>query len=100
MTKELDPPPVEKWSVVCVHVEKVKSFAPTVNHYVADVFLGNPSTIGRKSLLSIGSGAAAIVDSEGNAGALDTATPVPVPSCALSKDGVLNQDWMLLEATS
>ena len=28
------------WVVICHHVEKVKSFAPTVNHYVADVFLG------------------------------------------------------------
>mmetsp|Transcript_9272 Transcript_9272/g.22637 ORF Transcript_9272/g.22637 Transcript_9272/m.22637 type:complete len:97 (+) Transcript_9272:100-390(+) len=28
------------WIAVCVHVEKVKSFAPKVDHVVADVFLG------------------------------------------------------------
>ena len=28
------------WIVVTTHVEKVKSFAPNVNHYVADVFVG------------------------------------------------------------
>jgi hypothetical protein len=28
------------WVVLCTHVEKVKSFAPNVNHYVADVFVG------------------------------------------------------------
>ena len=26
-------PPMNDWIVVCTHVEKVKSFAPTVNHY-------------------------------------------------------------------
>lgn len=98
MTKRLDPAPPGPWTVICVHVERVKSFAPTVNHYVADVFLGNPETIGRNDLKSAGC-AAAIIDDEGSIRVLDTAKPAPVPSCALSADGVLNHDWMRLEAT-
>ena len=101
MTKILVHPPVEEWSVTCVHVEKVKSFAPTVNHYVADIFIGNPTTIGRKDLLSSsGAGAAVIVDGNGNAKVLDTDTLAQVPSCALTKDGVLSHDWMQAETTN
>jgi tRNA G37 N-methylase Trm5 len=34
----------EEWIVLCNHVERVKSFAPTFSHYryVADVFVGPP----------------------------------------------------------
>ena len=97
MTKELDPPPTDEWSVICTHVEKVKSFAPTVNHYAADVFIGQPEDIGHDS--SVGRGSIGIVDSAGKAAMSDLTTPLVIPSCALSKDGVLHQDWMLNEAS-
>jgi hypothetical protein len=28
------------WIVLCTHIERVKSFAPTVCHFVADIFVG------------------------------------------------------------
>lgn len=96
MIKELEPSPTGEWSVICTHVEKVKSFAPTVNHYVADVFLGEPETIGYGGV--VGQGSVAIVHTTEKAVTLDLTEPLVIPSCALSKDGVLHQDWMLYEA--
>ena len=92
MVQKLEHAPKHKWSVVCTHVEKVKSFAPTVNHYVADVFLGSPDSIGLES--SVGPGRVGIIDKEGNATIVDVSTPLNIPSCALSEDGVLHQEWM------
>jgi hypothetical protein len=31
------------WIAAVVHIKKVKSFAPHVNHYVADVLVGPPT---------------------------------------------------------
>ena len=31
----------EQWVAICEHVERVKSFAPKIDHYVADVFVGH-----------------------------------------------------------
>jgi len=81
------------WIAVCTHVEKVKSFAPKVDHVVADVFVGPcdsskvPSLTNERSCLETG-----VLDSMGEF----TLTPLdtPVPSCALNKDGVLHQNWM------
>jgi hypothetical protein len=105
------------WSVICTHVEKVKSFAPTVNHYVADVFVGQAETLSNTLPFCgmVPPGSVVIVDDEkddvddgdGNDNGvghtrtvttIDLSTPLVVPSCALSKDGVLNQDWMGVEA--
>jgi tRNA G37 N-methylase Trm5 len=77
------------WIFVCDHVEKVKSFAPTVAHYVADVYIGS---IDRYT----GSG----ITRPGQAGVVADGTfhncpdSVELPSCALSPDNVLSQQWM------
>ena len=83
----------DNWIAVCTHVEKVKSFAPKVDHVVADVFVGPcgsskvPSLPDERSCLETG-----VLTSMGEF----TLTPLdtPVPSCALNKDGVLHQNWM------
>ncbi|GAX21709.1 tRNA wybutosine-synthesizing protein 2 [Fistulifera solaris] len=76
------------WMVVLHHVQKVKSFAPTVNHYVADVCMGPPEVVAQRTgCLEARPGVAfyrgVIVDGD-----------VPIPSCALSENGVLHQEWM------
>lgn len=78
------------WIVLCNHVERVKSFAPTVSHFVADVFVGpeHGSPI-------------AIEHSNNRAGILRDGKyipcpdSVPTPSCALSTEGILSQAWMM-----
>ena len=81
----------KEWLVVCTHVEKVKSFAPMVDHVVADVFLGSSKTftICRNNFVCSG-----VVDSSGDfiSTQLEKVSP---PSCALSKDGVLHQKWLM-----
>ena len=76
-------------------MEKVKSFAPTVNHYVADVFVGpkglSPIEEGKEE--SFGPGATVnrktgIIEIQPNGATLT------VPSCALSPDSALHQAWM------
>lgn len=74
----------EPWVVIGTHLEKVKSFAPTVFHYVADVYCGPPTeeqVPGAVGYLQQGHFVPA------------TRTVAP-PSCALSSNGVLNQAWM------
>lgn len=80
------------WHAVCNHIERVKSFAPKVDHYVADVFVGplsSPSLFGKG------------VDNVTTTGVLHsgvfTATPLDVstPSCALNTEGVIHQKWMM-----
>ena len=95
MTKDLDLPSSQPWSVICLHVEKVKSFAPTVNHYVADCFLGNPESVGLGD--KILPGTTGYVDHEGKIEVIDLISPLRIPTCALSEDGVLHQDWMRME---
>jgi tRNA wybutosine-synthesizing protein 2 len=97
MVGELNPPPADLWAVLCTHVERVKSFAPTVNHYVADVFLGNPTCLVNRGELQPGS--VGIVSATGHLELVDLELPLQAPSCALSKDGVLNQGWMIEEST-
>ena len=84
----------EDWIAVCIHVEKVKSFAPKVDHLVADVYVGpwnSPKVattlIGQKKIHQTG-----IINSGGEfvATPLDTSKP----SCALSEEGILHQNWM------
>ena len=80
------------WHAVCNHIERVKSFAPKVDHYVADVFVGplnSPSLFGKG------------VDNVNTTGVLHsgvfTATPLVVstPSCALNTEGIIHQKWMM-----
>ena len=101
----------ENWVILCDHVERVKSFAPTVFHYVADVFVGIPSEtsyprgykflheemgakFSTKSPNSIPSCRAWMLQRSSQTWipALDETTVRP--SCALSPDGVLSQEWM------
>ena len=78
------------WVVVCNHVERVKSFAPTVSHFVADVFVGpgyaSPCALDRANTR------AGIL----RAGKyIPCPNIVPTPSCALSTEGILSQKWMM-----
>lgn len=91
------------WVVVCHHVEKVKSFAPTVNHYVADVFMGSqaPLSVHPHYVKHQPNALHTLAEDETcffyNRSTLEfEACPVDIspPSCALSADGVLHQEWM------
>lgn len=81
------------WHAVCHHIERVKSFAPKVDHYVADVFVGplnSPLLSGRKGLDDVN--ATGVLHS-----GVFNATPLHVstPSCALDTEGVIHQKWMM-----
>jgi tRNA G37 N-methylase Trm5 len=78
------------WVVLCTHVEKVKSFAPTVNHYVADVFVGPADRVPFDVELKAGH-AAVYHDNQRVEHCPASVTP---SSCALSPEGVLHQSWM------
>jgi tRNA G37 N-methylase Trm5 len=82
------------WVVLGHHLEKVKSFAPTVNHYVADVYLGpRPSFTYSTSNgpFHCEPGFVGFVEK----GKLKECRPgVKPPSCALSATGALHQEWM------
>lgn len=77
------------WIVLCTHVEKVKSFAPTVSHFVADVFVGDRAC--QEFAVEIDSSRVSYVI-DGNM--VSCSPDVSTPSCALSPDGVLSQEWM------
>jgi tRNA G37 N-methylase Trm5 len=79
------------WIVLCEHVEKVKSFAPTVSHFVADIFLGLPERHPRGSEMQ---GATAGILAGGSF--CPCPEDIQPPSCALSPGGVLHQEWMRL----
>ena len=86
-----DHPHRKNWHAVCTHVEKVKSFAPKVDHVVADVFVGpshSPKMPRNEENCTTG-----VVDSFGNFKL--TPFDTPPPSCALSKEGVLHQHWLM-----
>ena len=95
------------WSIRCKTLERVKSFAPTVSHYVADVYVG-PNLQDHGFVLgniSTTTAAAAVVvanHEEYRCGTCHTGSYIPCfledikpPSCALSSKGVLNQEWMM-----
>jgi Met-10+ like-protein len=92
------------WIAAVVHIEKVKSFAPHVNHYVADVWVGPPTQCASvfHSTIAIGShlgridpGLAVVVPTKyGPISLLSLHAEFQPPSCALSKDGILHQAWM------
>lgn len=82
------------WIAVCTHVERVKSFAPKVDHVVADVFVGPCDSPKVPSLKDCGRTCSetGVVDSFGKL------NPTPLdgspPSCALNEKGILSQKWM------
>mmetsp|Transcript_63840 Transcript_63840/g.130031 ORF Transcript_63840/g.130031 Transcript_63840/m.130031 type:complete len:259 (-) Transcript_63840:160-936(-) len=100
------------WLVLCDHVERVKSFAPTVFHYVADIFVGLPSeesySLGEKFLKQEITPFPFPTNDDGIQTPcrawmrrLSDQTWIPAldevirtPSCALSPDGILSQEWM------
>eukprot|EP00957_Ditylum_brightwellii_P095316 7260373-Ditylum_brightwellii.AAC.1 len=85
------------WIVIGTHVEKVKSFAPRVHHYVADIFVGPtlPHSLLHKNIDLKESKVGMILESEGRLSFVPSPGMVDPPSCALDKDGVLNQEWMM-----
>ena len=70
------------WKVFCHRVERVKSFAPTIYHYVADVKVG--PAVDESGLFT----------SEGSFMACPSSAVVK-PSCALDPNGSLHQEWMM-----
>lgn len=93
------------WLTILAHIEHVKSFAPNVGHFVADVFLGpldsfvkgkpHPRWVG-KEMTMLTPGIGGMLNSEGffePFASLEESSITP-PSCALSPDGVLHQAWM------
>jgi hypothetical protein len=81
--------------ILGMHLEKVKSFAPKVNHYVADVWIGPEKcqpVINEN--LCLRRHTAAVVKDKGSSLCIVNVERVPVPSCALSEDGALCQAWM------
>ena len=91
------------WVAICTHDERVKSFAPKIDHVVADLFVG-PRNCAKMELLhllteenyegvlmlSLNIG---IVNSLGKLEAIDPQA-VKKPSCALDVNGPINQKWM------
>lgn len=77
--------------VVCFEVERVKSYAPNIHHYVALVFVG-PTSYLPVSVNMQGHRAGVLNEKE-------EFEPCPAdvapPSCALSPDGALHQAWMM-----
>ena len=83
-----------EWVILLTHVEKVKSFAPTVNHYVGDVMLGQPERV-------VATARNGGVLEAGMAGVLHDNSTIKLlpgivdsPTCALSQEGALHQSWM------
>ncbi len=77
-----------EWIAIVRHVEKVKSFAPMVDHVVADVFVGprySPKALAKES---------GVFDSLGTFSSITHQSHVSPPSCALNEDGILNQNWL------
>jgi Predicted methyltransferase len=76
--------------VLCNRIERVKSFAPKVDHLVADIFIGTQIPKGMSfetSGCKVG-----VVGKEGTF--IQVHGEVQTPSCALGH-GVLHQEWMM-----
>lgn len=83
------------WVAICCNVEKVKSFAPKVDHCVADVWVGPREEYvghGKDEVVFAG----IFTTGDGETTKFEPCSDVvEEPSCALKKDGVLHQDWMM-----
>jgi hypothetical protein len=86
----------DDWVVICNHIERVKSFAPTVSHYVADIFVGPlewyDQMDDKQKLAIITSGGVGIIQSDSSC--MPAPLDISPPTCALSSDGALSQEWM------
>lgn len=80
----------DEWIAVVHHVERVKSFAPLIDHLVADVFVGPCHS--SKAPSSVNS----VFESSSRRFMpnLNCTTQTQQPTCALNKDGVLHQHWL------
>lgn len=79
-----------EWIAVVQHVERVKSFAPLIDHLVADVFVGPCHSSKAPSLVN----SVCKTSSERFTHNLNCTTQAHQPTCALNKDGVLHQRWL------
>ena len=85
------------WHVFCSHVERVKSFAPKINHYVADIYLGPKS---KSSEADSPFGIFLNDDDNQTKVKFEPCPPLlPTPSCALVEDGKIYQKWMVEDGT-
>lgn len=74
------------WVVVSHHVERVKSFAPKVDHVVADILAGPKERV--EECIEMKTNKSEVLDSR------KLLTQVDPPSCALDHDGILHQAWL------
>ena len=78
------------WIAVVQHVERVKSFAPLIDHLVADVFVGPcHSSKAPSSVNSVFENLSGRFTPNWNC-----TNHAHQPTCALNKDGVLHQHWL------
>ena len=91
------------WAVICHKVERVKSFAPHIDHMVADIFVGPRKRIKEVCLRVTKedrftnidfSSSTGYVNEKGYLVEVSTSPSTFQPSCALRDDGPLHQDWM------
>ncbi|KAL3808373.1 hypothetical protein ACHAXA_005344 [Cyclostephanos tholiformis] len=78
----------DEWIAIVRHVEKVKSFAPMIDHIVADVFVGprhSPKAPAKES---------GVFDSFGTFSYITHQSNIYPPSCALNEEGIFNQNWL------
>lgn len=85
------------WIVICHHIERVKSFAPKIDHYVADIFVGTRSFWKERTGISSHDCQYGVLRKTGDGSIVLEPCPqnIKPPSCALSKDGALCQKWMM-----
>lgn len=75
--------------VLCNHIEHVKSYAPRIGHFVADIFVGPITFLNGKSFTA----KRGLLNPDGSLKMQCHDSPLPLPSCALGH-GKLNQEWM------
>jgi tRNA G37 N-methylase Trm5 len=84
---------VKSHVVLCQHIERVKSFAPKIEHFVADIFLGPKERLSdHLAHINMKGHRSGIIQQTGEfrpvIGIVDN------PSCALG-EGILHQKWMM-----
>jgi len=91
MYSEIYPDIVSDVWVLCHRIERVKSFAPKVDHFVADVFVG--PKLPEEISLDVDGCRVGILDREGRF--VESDGDIPLPSSALGHGRVLDQKWMM-----
>lgn len=86
-----------EWVALCVNIQTVKSFAPKVDHIVADIYLGPRDVVGMMTKVDVSSWKQVTRFghlSKDNLMVQGDFEKVTQPSCALRDDGPINQQWM------